>query len=420
MSCRRPAQFMEVFIMAGTETRPKTSMQLALQRAGFEVPKIAPKKLVQVRTQKELMIDPLADILGAEAQEAAPAADWTIVKETTKEAAPAVDWVIVEDSQVAPAVEKPKKQKPKLKKEEEPKKIKLSKEEVDLFRRRQARKNRKTYKSKLILDLDGFTVEATSADAASLSTLYQANENWSWLAEPVLAIEVPGNEQSYQEFLAEQRRLAGTYKKACNEQVNTDGEKQFRRICRCCFLKSFKALEEVKTARRQAFEAGMPKEQRNLVFGKDPEVVTVRGYFTEGHEFLCPSCKGMKRGDAKSRACYPHQWQLGKLNEVALSIGINPDRFSSKDKLADTVLSKMKDHKEKPKTRKTTEELSFKDWLVKAEKQIDRLRRDLVGKPARNRNLQSQARETQKTAPAVDWAIVKSEAPAPELDWVIV
>jgi len=335
---------MEVFIMAGTETHPMTSLQLAFKQAGFEVPEIAPKELFRVKpreTEISTIDDPLADILSTEAQEAAPAADWIVIEERPQELAPAGDWTIVEDSQTAPAVEKPKKPK----REEKPKKIKLSKEEADLLRRREARKHRKYQEPRLILELDGFTTTATQADAASLSALYQTNENWSWLAEPVPAIEISGSEQSFQKFLMSERRLAGQYKKACNEQINGDGEKQFRRICRCCFLKSFKAREEVKTVRRQAFAAGVPKEQRDLLYGKTPEIVAVPGYFTDGHEFLCPSCKGMKRGNAKPRTYYPHQWEIGKLYDFAAKIGINPDKYSRKNEMADAVLAKMKEPK---------------------------------------------------------------------------
>ena len=399
---------MEVFIMAGTETHPMTSFQLAFKQAGFEVPNFVPSELIRVKQHQERTVPltiPLADILSTEAQEAAPAADWIIVEEF---------------SQTAPAVEKPKKtKKEKPKREEKPKKIKLSKEEADLLRRREARKHRKYQEPRLILELDGFTTLATADDTANLSVLYQANENWFWLAEPVPAIEISGSEQSFQKFLANGRRLAGQYKKACNEQINIDGEKKFRRLCRCCFLKSFKAREENKNTRRQAFEAGVPKEQRDLSFGKTPNIIMVQGYFTDGHEFLCPSCKGMKRGDAKSRLCYPHQWQLGKLYDFAAKIGINPDKYSRKDEIADAVLvAKMKEPIEKPKKGKISEEFNLKTWLVKADAQIDRLRRDLVGKPVRNRNLH-QTRETQNTAPAADWEVIESEAPAPELDWIV-
>ena len=410
--------------MAGTETHPMTSLQLAFKQAGFEVPNFVPSELIRVRpsatsTVPSMTVDPLADILSKEAQEAVPAADWIVIEERPQESAPAGDWTIVEDSQTAPAVEKPKKQrKSKLKEKEMPKKIKLSKEEADLLRRREARKNRESYEPKILLELDGFTALATVDDTANLSALYQTNENWSWLAEPVPAIEVLGSEQSYQKFLAEQRRLAGQYKKACNEQINGDGEKQFRRICRCCFLKSFKAQEAAKAARRKGFERGMSKEQRDLLYGKTPEIIMVPGYFIDGHEFLCPSCKGMKRGDAKSRLCYPHQWQIGKLHDIADKLRISSEKYSNKDALAEVVFSKMKELAEKPKGKKN-EEFNLKTWLVKAESQIDRLRRDLIGKPARNRNLH-QTKETQKTAPAVDWAIVKSEAPASELDWIVV
>ena len=378
--------------MAGTETHPMTSMMLAFKQAGFEVPNFGSKDLIRMKPRKTesasickvtLIDDPLADILGTEIQEAVPAVDWEIIE--VQKTAPAVDWVVIENSQTAPAVEKPKKQrKSKPKREEKPQKIKLSREEADLLRRREARKNRESYEPKILLELDGFTTTATLDDAANLSVLYQTNESWFWLAEPCLAIEVLGSEQSYQKFLAEQRRLAGQYKKACNEQINGDGEKQFRRICRCCFLKSFKAREEVKTAHRKAFDVGVPKEQRDLLYGKTPEIVAVPGYFTDGHEFLCPSCKGMKRGNAKPRTYYPHQWQLGKLYDFAAKIGINPDKYSRKNEMADAVFSKMKDPAEKPKG-KATEDFNLKTWLVKAESQIDRLRRDLVGKPARNR-----------------------------------
>ena len=383
---------MEVFIMAGTETHPMTSMMLAFKQAGFEVPNFGSKDLIRMKPRKTesasickvtLIDDPLADILGTEIQEAVPAVDWEIIE--VQKTAPAVDWVVIENSQTAPAVEKPKKQrKSKPKREEKPQKIKLSREEADLLRRREARKNRESYEPKILLELDGFTTTATLDDAANLSVLYQTNESWSWLAEPCLAIEVLGSEQSYQKFLAEQRRLAGQYKKACNEQINTDGEKKFRRICRCCFLKSFKVREEVKTVRRQAFAAGVPEKQRDLLYGKTPEIVAVPGYFTDGHEFLCPSCKGMKRGNAKPRSCYPHQWQLGKLYDFAAKIGINPDKYSRKDEIADAVLvAKMKEPIEKPKKGKISEEFNLKTWLVKADAQVDRLRRDLIGKPAR-------------------------------------
>ena len=373
--------------MAGTETRLMTSMQRAFQQAGFEVPEIAPKELFRVKsreTEISIIDDPLADILSTEAQEAAPAADWIVIEERPQESAPAGDWTIVEDSQAVPAVEKPirvKKTNPK-KEDREPKKIKLSKEEAALLRRREARKHRKYQEPRLILELDGFTTTATLDDAANLSVLYQANENWSWLAEPCLAIEVPCSEQFYQKFLMNERRLAGAYKKACNEQINGDGEKQFRRICRCCFLKSFKAREEVKTAHRKAFDVGVPKEQRDLLYGKTPEIVAVPGYFTDGHEFLCPSCKGMKRGNAKPRTYYPHQWEIGKLRDFAAKIGINPDKYSRKDEIADAVSSKMKEPTEKSK-KKANEEFNLKTWLVKADAQVDRLRRDLIGKPAR-------------------------------------
>jgi len=412
--------------MAGTETHPMTSMMLAFKQAGFEVPNFGSKDLIRMKPRKTesasickvtLIDDPLADILGTEIQEAVPAVDWEIIE--VQKTAPAVDWVVIENSQTALAVEKPKKQrKSKLKEKEMPKKVKLSREEADLLRRREARKNRESYEPKILLELDGFTALATVDDTANLSALYQTNENWSWLAEPVPAIEVLGSEQSYQKFLAEQRRLAGQYKKACNEQINGDGEKQFRRICRCCFLKSFKAQEAAKAARRKGFERGMSKEQRDLLYGKTPEIIMVPGYFIDGHEFLCPSCKGMKRGDAKSRLCYPHQWQIGKLHDIADKLRISSEKYSNKDALAEVVFSKMKELAEKPKGKKN-EEFNLKTWLVKAESQIDRLRRDLIGKPARNRNLH-QTKETQKTAPAVDWAIVKSEAPASELDWIVV
>jgi len=417
--------------MAGTETRLMTSMQRAFQQAGFEVPNFGSKDLIRMKPRKieiSIIDDPLADILGTEIQEAAPAADWIVIEERPQEPAPAGDWTIVEDSQAVPAVEKPirvKKTNPK-KEDREPKKIKLSKEEAALLRRREARKHRKYQEPRLILELDGFTTTATLDDAANLSVLYQANENWSWLAEPCLAIEVPGSEQFYQKFLMNERRLAGQYKKACNEQVSADGEKQFRRICRCCFLKSFKVREEVKTVRRQAFAAGVPEEQRDLLYGKAPEIVMVPGYFTDGHEFLCSSCKGMKRGDAKSRLCYPHQWTISRLRDVAVSLRIKPERYQNKDELAEAVFSKMKEPTEKSKG-KATEDFNLKTWLVKAESQIDRLRRDLVGKPTKNRRLQSDTtadqkviKETQNTAPAADWEVIESEAPASEFDWVIV
>ena len=374
--------------MAGTETRLMTSMQLAFKQAGFEVPNFVPSELIRVRpsatsTVPSMTVDPLADILSTETHEAAPAADWKII-EVQKEA-PALDWTIIEDFQVEATADKPKRakrEKPK-KEDQKPKKIKLSKEEADLLRRREARKHRKYQEPRLILELDGFTTTATLDDAANLSVLYQANENWSWLAEPCLAIEVPCSEQFYQKFLMNERRLAGQYKKACNEQVSADGEKQFRRICRCCFLKSFKAREEVKTVRRQAFAAGVPEEQRDLLYGKAPEIVMVPGYFTDGHEFLCPSCKGIKRGDAKSRLCYPHQWTISRLRDVAVSLRIKPERYQNKDELADAVLvAKMKEPTEKSK-KKANEEFNLKTWLVKADAQVDRLRRDLIGKPAR-------------------------------------
>jgi len=375
---------MEVFIMAGTESHPMTSLQLAFKQAGFEVPNFVPSELIRVKQHQERTVpDPLADILSTEAQEAAPAADWIVIEERPQESAPAGDWTIVEDSQTAPAVEKPKKtKKEKPKREEKPKKIKLSQEEAALLSRREGRKHRKHHELRLILELDGFTTLATADDTANLSVLYQANENWSWLAEPVPAIEISGSEQSFQKFLMSERRLAGQYKKACNEQINADGEKKFRRLCRCCFLKSFKAREENKNTRRQAFEAGVPKEQRDLLYGKTPEIVAGPGYFTDGHEFLCPSCKGMKRGNAKPRSCYPHQWQLGKLYDFAAKIGINPDKYSRKDEIADAVSSKMKEPTEKSK-KKANEEFNLKTWLVKADAQVDRLRRDLIGKPAR-------------------------------------
>ena len=377
--------------MAGTETHPMTSLQLAFKQAGFEVPNFVPSELIRVRpsatsTVPSMTVDPLADILSTETHEAAPAADWKII-EVQKEA-PALDWTIIEDFQVEATADKPKRakrEKPK-KEDQKPKKIKLSKEEADLLRRREARKNRESYEPKILLELDGFTALATVDDTANLSALYQTNENWSWLAEPVPAIEVLGSEQSYQKFLAEQRRLAGQYKKACNEQVSADGEKQFRRICRCCFLKSFKAQEAAKAARRKGFERGMSKEQRDLLYGKTPEIIMVPGYFIDGHEFLCPSCKGMKRGDAKSRLCYPHQWQIGKLHDIADKLRISSEKYSNKDALADAVFSKMKEPTEKSK-KKANEEFNLKTWLVKADAQIDRLRRDLVGKPVRNRNL---------------------------------
>ena len=409
--------------MAGTETHPMTSLQLAFKQAGFEVPNFVPSELIRVRpsatsTVPSMTVDPLADILSTETHEAAPAADWKII-EVQKEA-PALDWTIIEDFQVEATADKPKRakrEKPK-KEDQKPKKIKLSKEEADLLRRREARKNRESYEPKILLELDGFTALATVDDAANLSVLYQANENWSWLAEPVPAIEISGSEQSFQKFLMSERRLAGQYKKTCNEQINGDGEKQFRRICRCCFLKSFKAQEAAKAARRKGFERGMSKEQRDLLYGKTPEIIMVPGYFIDGHEFLCSSCKGMKRGNAKSRLCYPHQWQIGKLHDIADKLRISSEKYSNKDALAEVVFSKMKELAEKPKGKKN-EEFNLKTWLVKAESQIDRLRRDLIGKPARNRNLH-QTKETQKTAPAVDWAIVKSEAPASELDWIVV
>jgi len=163
-----------------------------------------------------------------------------------------------------------------------------------------------------------------------------------------------------------------------------------------------------------------------LLYGKTPEIVAVPGYFTDGHEFLCPSCKGMKRGNAKPRTYYPHQWEIGKLRDVAISLRIKPERYQNKDELAEAVFFKMKDPAEKPKG-KATEDFNLKTWLVKAESQIDRLRRDLVGKPTKNRRLQSDTtadqkviKETQNTAPAADWEVIESEAPASEFDWVIV
>ncbi|PIU76330.1 hypothetical protein COS74_04615, partial [bacterium CG06_land_8_20_14_3_00_33_50] len=117
---------MEVFIMAGTETHPMTSMMLAFKQAGFEVPNFGSKDLIRMKPRKTesasickvtLIDDPLADILGTEIQEAVPAVDWEIIE--VQKTAPAVDWVVIENSQTAPAVEKPKKQrKSKLKEKE--------------------------------------------------------------------------------------------------------------------------------------------------------------------------------------------------------------------------------------------------------------------------------------------------------------